>query len=153
MVNSLEDITVRMGCGPTRPAVIFYEEFLISRHFKGADFTSLRVTSQKYTQGYVFVRRLSRNSISFTFIFSENRRSFSNLILQESPSDTGLAQSQPAQGSNTAMLNIFNLNARIQNNRLNWIHHVERMEPERIPAQIMDYAPRGTRCLGRLKLH
>jgi hypothetical protein len=29
-------------------------------------------------------------------------------------------------------LKIFNVNNRIQKNRLNWIHHVGRMEPERI---------------------
>jgi hypothetical protein len=44
-------------------------------------------------------------------------------------------------------LNIFNLNNRIQNSRLNWIYHVERMEPGRIPKQLMDYATRGTRSI------
>jgi hypothetical protein len=30
-------------------------------------------------------------------------------------------------------INIFNLSGRLQNNGLNWIRHVEEMEPERIP--------------------
>jgi hypothetical protein len=47
-------------------------------------------------------------------------------------------------------LNIFNLNIIIQNN--NWNHHVERMKPEHIPKQLMDYTPRGTRTTGCLKL-
>jgi hypothetical protein len=32
-------------------------------------------------------------------------------------------------------LNIFDLNNRIQNNRLNWINDVERLKPERVPKQ------------------
>jgi hypothetical protein len=48
-------------------------------------------------------------------------------------------------------LNIFNLTNEIQNNGLNWIHHVERMETERIPQQFMDCAPRGTMFIGRPK--
>jgi hypothetical protein len=48
-------------------------------------------------------------------------------------------------------LKIFSVNNRIQNNRLNWIHHVARMEPERIPKQLMDYTPRVTRSIGRHK--
>jgi hypothetical protein len=51
-------------------------------------------------------------------------------------------------------LNIFNLNNTIENNRINWIHHVERMEPEHILKRLMDYTPtsRGTRSIGHLKL-
>jgi hypothetical protein len=48
-------------------------------------------------------------------------------------------------------LEIFSVNNRIQNNRLNWILDVGRMEPERIPKQLMDYTPRGTRSIGRPK--
>jgi hypothetical protein len=48
-------------------------------------------------------------------------------------------------------LKVFSVNNRIHNNRLNWIHHVGRMEPERIPKQLMDYTPRGTRSNGRPK--
>jgi hypothetical protein len=48
-------------------------------------------------------------------------------------------------------LNIFSENNRIQNNRLNWIHRVGRMEPERIPKQLMDYTPGGTSSIGRPK--
>jgi hypothetical protein len=48
-------------------------------------------------------------------------------------------------------LKVFSVNNRIQNNRLNWIHHVGRMEPESIPKQLMDYKPRGTRSIGRPK--
>jgi hypothetical protein len=48
-------------------------------------------------------------------------------------------------------LKVFSLNNRIQNSRLNWIHHVGRMEPERIPKQLMDYTPGGTRSIGRPK--
>jgi hypothetical protein len=46
-------------------------------------------------------------------------------------------------------LNIFDLNIGIQNNGLNWIRHVERMEPERIPKQFVDCTTRGTRFIGR----
>jgi hypothetical protein len=46
-------------------------------------------------------------------------------------------------------LKIFSVNSRIQNNRLDWIHHVGRMEPERIPMRLMAYTPRGTRSIGR----
>jgi hypothetical protein len=49
-------------------------------------------------------------------------------------------------------LNIFNLNNIIQNNRLNWIQHVERMNPERIPKQLMEYTLRGTTSIGCQKL-
>jgi hypothetical protein len=49
-------------------------------------------------------------------------------------------------------LNTFNLSDRIENSRFNLIHRVERMEPERIPNQLMDYTPRGTRSAGSLKL-
>jgi hypothetical protein len=39
-------------------------------------------------------------------------------------------------------LKIFSVSNRIQNNnRLNWIHHFGRMEPERIPKHLMDYTP------------
>jgi hypothetical protein len=48
-------------------------------------------------------------------------------------------------------LTIFSVNNRIQNNRLNWIYHVGRMAPERIPKQLMGYAPGGTRSIGRSK--
>jgi hypothetical protein len=34
---------------------------------------------------------------------------------------------------------VFNLNNRIRNNRLNLINHVQRLEPERIPKQLIDY--------------
>jgi hypothetical protein len=37
------------------------------------------------------------------------------------------------------------------NNRLNCIHRVGRMEPERIPKQLMDNTPRGTRSIRRPK--
>jgi hypothetical protein len=37
--------------------------------------------------------------------------------------------------------NMYNLNNIIQNNGLNWMHHVDRMEPERIPKPLMDYTP------------
>jgi hypothetical protein len=47
----------------------------------------------------------------------------------------------------TNELKIFSANNIIQNNRLNWIHHVGRMEPERIPKQLMYYTPGGTRSL------
>jgi hypothetical protein len=30
----------------------------------------------------------------------------------------------------------------------NWIHRVGKMEPQRIPTQLMDYTPRGTRTFG-----
>jgi hypothetical protein len=50
-----------------------------------------------------------------------------------------------------AEINIFNLNNRIQINRLNWIHHVERMKREGIP-KLMDYTPRGTGSIGRPNL-
>jgi hypothetical protein len=40
-------------------------------------------------------------------------------------------------------LKIFIIDNRIQNNLLNWIHHVGRMEPECIPKQLMYYTPRG----------
>jgi hypothetical protein len=46
-------------------------------------------------------------------------------------------------------LKIFSVNNRIQNNILNRIHHVGRMEPERVPEQLMDYTRRGTRSIGR----
>jgi hypothetical protein len=36
-------------------------------------------------------------------------------------------------------LNIFKLNIIIQNNGIIWIHHVEIMEPENIPKQLMNY--------------
>jgi hypothetical protein len=49
-------------------------------------------------------------------------------------------------------LNIFNLNIIIQNSRLNCVHHIERMEAERIPKELMGYALRGTRSFGRPKL-
>jgi hypothetical protein len=45
-------------------------------------------------------------------------------------------------------INIFNLNNRIHNSRLNWIHHDERIEPHLIPKQLMDCTPRGERCIG-----
>jgi hypothetical protein len=51
---------------------------------------------------------------------------------------------------NTAIrneINIFNLNNRIQNNRLNWIHHAKKIEPERIPKQLTDYTPGGTKSI------
>jgi hypothetical protein len=48
-------------------------------------------------------------------------------------------------------LKIFSVNNRIQNNRLNWINHVARMDPERFHKQLMDYTPRGTRSIGRPK--
>jgi hypothetical protein len=47
---------------------------------------------------------------------------------------------------------ILNLNNIIQNNILNWIVHVERLEPELIPMQLMGYIPRGTRSVRGLKL-
>jgi hypothetical protein len=34
-------------------------------------------------------------------------------------------------------LNMFHLNFRIQGNRLNWACHAERMEPSRIPKQLV----------------
>jgi hypothetical protein len=40
-----------------------------------------------------------------------------------------------------------------QNNRLDWIHHVQRIEIERIPNQLMDFTPRETRSIGRPKLN
>jgi hypothetical protein len=40
---------------------------------------------------------------------------------------------------------LFYLNNRIHSNRLIWICHVERMERELIPKQLMDYTPWGTR--------
>jgi hypothetical protein len=49
-------------------------------------------------------------------------------------------------------LTTFNLNNTIQNNRINWIHHIERIEPERIPKQLMDHTPRGKRTFRRLML-
>jgi hypothetical protein len=44
-----------------------------------------------------------------------------------------------------------NLSNIIQNNTIKWIH-VERMEPEGIPKQLMGYTHRGTRSIGRPKL-
>jgi hypothetical protein len=41
----------------------------------------------------------------------------------------------------TNELNIFNLSNMIRNNRVNYLHCVERMEAERLPKQLMDYAP------------
>jgi hypothetical protein len=49
-------------------------------------------------------------------------------------------------------LNTFNLNNVTRINRLNWIHRVERKEPERIPKQLMGYTPRETRATGGLNL-
>jgi hypothetical protein len=49
-------------------------------------------------------------------------------------------------------LHIFNLNNRIQNNSLNWIHYMESLDPECIPKQLKDYMPKGTRPIGHLKL-
>jgi hypothetical protein len=40
-------------------------------------------------------------------------------------------------------LNIFNLNNIIRSNRFNWITHVERVEHQRIPKQLLDYTPRA----------
>jgi hypothetical protein len=37
----------------------------------------------------------------------------------------------------------LNLNNTIHNNMLNWINHVQRMVPGRIPEQLMDYEPSG----------
>jgi hypothetical protein len=42
-------------------------------------------------------------------------------------------------------LNVFNFNNIIQNNRLNWIHDGEKMEPERIPEQLMEQDPLDAR--------
>jgi hypothetical protein len=44
-------------------------------------------------------------------------------------------------------LNMFNLDSTVRNNRLNLIHRVERLRPER-----MGYIPRRTRSSGRRKL-
>jgi hypothetical protein len=44
---------------------------------------------------------------------------------------------------------IKKLNGIIQNNRFILVHHIGRMESERIPAQLMDHTPRGTRSIGR----
>jgi hypothetical protein len=43
-------------------------------------------------------------------------------------------------------MNIFNLNNGFQNNRFNWINHVERLTPERIEKQLMN-------CTLRNKIH
>jgi hypothetical protein len=40
---------------------------------------------------------------------------------------------------------MFNFNRRIQNNRLNSIPQIERLEPERISKQLIEYKPRGIR--------
>jgi hypothetical protein len=48
----------------------------------------------------------------------------------------------------TSELSILNLNNRIRNNRFNWIHHVEGIEPERIPKQLMGHILGGTRSTG-----
>jgi hypothetical protein len=45
-----------------------------------------------------------------------------------------------------------NLNNRVQNNRISWVHHVERMEPERIPEQSINDTPRGARSTGHPNL-
>jgi hypothetical protein len=37
------------------------------------------------------------------------------------------------------------------NTELNGKKHVERMDPERLPKQILSYAPKGGRSLGRYK--
>jgi hypothetical protein len=46
-------------------------------------------------------------------------------------------------------LNIFNLNNRIQNNRLNWVHHFERTEPKCIPEQLTKCVIFGEMRIGR----
>jgi hypothetical protein len=48
-------------------------------------------------------------------------------------------------------INIFNLCNSINNNRLNWIRHIKRMEPERLPKQLMDYSY-TQRSIGRPNL-
>jgi hypothetical protein len=49
-------------------------------------------------------------------------------------------------------LNIFNSNNQLQNNKLNWIHRAERMEPKQILKHLMDYTPTGIRSIGHMKL-
>lgn len=49
-------------------------------------------------------------------------------------------------------LNTFNFINNIQNNRLNWINNVKRMEPERIPKLLTDYKLRQTGSTGSEKL-
>jgi hypothetical protein len=49
-------------------------------------------------------------------------------------------------------LDTFDLNNRIENNRLSWILHVGGMEPEHIPKRLMGRTPRGTRFVGRPNL-
>jgi hypothetical protein len=58
-----------------------------------------------------------------------------------------------AEGSNrnTAIrneINTFNSNGRINNNRLNCIHHGERIEPHCNPKQFIGYTPTGARSIG-----
>jgi hypothetical protein len=38
----------------------------------------------------------------------------------------------------------------IQNYRVNWKNHIERMDCNRIPNNLLNYRPHGTRSLGRL---
>jgi hypothetical protein len=49
--------------------------------------------------------------------------------------------------------NILNLNKIVHNNRINWIPHVKRLKPERIPRYLMEYTPTGTRSAGLPKLY
>lgn len=46
-------------------------------------------------------------------------------------------------------LNIFNLTERIQSLRSNWLQHIERMPPYRLPLILLHYQPKGRRNVGR----
>jgi hypothetical protein len=46
-------------------------------------------------------------------------------------------------------LNIFNSNNTIHNNGIHCIYHDERMEPDRIPKQLMGYTLTGARYIVR----
>lgn len=46
-------------------------------------------------------------------------------------------------------LNMDNLIDRIQNLKLNWLHHIERMSSNRLPRVLLNYHPKGKRNVGR----
>ena len=46
-------------------------------------------------------------------------------------------------------LHIYNLNERTKSNKINWYHHVQRMDENRLSKIILQYKPQGRRDIGR----
>ena len=46
-------------------------------------------------------------------------------------------------------LDIYKLEEKINSMKWQWFHHIERMDPSRIPKKILQYRPQGHRSIGR----